>query len=173
MKKRLFSLLQHQRGNTAIEFGLISVTLFMMVFGIIEFALIMYASSVIENATVGGSRVGITGNKDGAPTTNAERDANIRQIVKTLSAGLLDEGKIVIDHVVYTDFETIKKSGEVNNPKSSFGCGGQAVLYKVSYNWQLFTPLIGQFFDNGEYRIESATLVKNEDFGADTSECGN
>lgn len=162
MKQKILSLLRNDRGTTALEFGLISTILFMMIMGIVEFSLIMYASSVLENATVAGSRVGITGRVNGqANVTIAQRDAAIRDEVKVLSSGLLKPENVDIQHKVYNSFNNITGNGTGNQ---DFGCGNQAVLYTARYNWKLFTPLIGQFFNNGTFVVTSSALSKNEDF---------
>ncbi len=173
MKRLLFSLFRKEDGATAVEFGLIATILFLMLMGIIEFALIMYASNVVENATVAGSRVGITGRVNGsAGATVEQRDASIRQKVREFSSGLLDPAQLNIDHKVFNNFENV----DTNNPVAGaqdFGCGGQAVLFTVTYPWDMFTPLIGQFFDNGTYNVRASSLVKNEDFEGDLEGCGS
>lgn len=160
MKNTLFSRFHSNRdGATIIEFAIIAPILFLMVMGIIEFSLIMYASSVVENATAAGSRYGITGSSYGAP----DRTENIRANIQRLSAGLLNENNLIIKRTIFNDFRGVQ-SADANPKEGDFGCADKAVLYDVSYTWNLFTPMIAYFFDDGKFIIKSSTLVKNENF---------
>ena len=51
--------LKNEKGGSLIEFTLISWVLFLVLFGIIEFGLIMYNQAVITNASREGARYGI------------------------------------------------------------------------------------------------------------------
>ena len=51
--------LKNERGGSLIEFALISWVLFLVLFGIIEFGLILYNQAVITNASREGARYGI------------------------------------------------------------------------------------------------------------------
>lgn len=163
MKKKLFSRFYGNRdGATIIEFAIIAPMLFLMIMGIIEFALIMYASSVVENATAAGSRFGITGSS----YSGDDRSAYIKGSIQRLSAGMLNEDNVVIKRTIYNNFGGVSSS-TANPQDGAFGCANQAVLYDVSYNWNLFTPMIAYFFDDGKFVIKSSTLVKNENFAKD------
>lgn len=48
-----------QNGQAIIEFALIAILLFVVIFGIIEFALIMYNKAMITNASREGAREGV------------------------------------------------------------------------------------------------------------------
>jgi Flp pilus assembly protein TadG len=48
-----------QRGGSAIEFAIVMSILFMLLFGIIEFSLLLYDKAVITNASREGARAGI------------------------------------------------------------------------------------------------------------------
>ena len=51
--------LKNEKGGSLIEFALIAPLLFLILFGIIEFGLIMYNKAVITNASREGARYGI------------------------------------------------------------------------------------------------------------------
>ncbi len=51
--------LKNERGGSLIEFVLIAWVLFLILFGIMEFGLIMYNQAVITNASREGARYGI------------------------------------------------------------------------------------------------------------------
>jgi hypothetical protein len=63
------------RGGSAVEFALILPVLILILFGIVEFSLIMYDKAVITNASREGARQGIiyrTNNGEYSPMTAAE-----------------------------------------------------------------------------------------------------
>jgi len=52
-------LLRDERGAAALEFAIISVVLLMIVFGVIEFGILMFDKQVLTNASREGTRAGI------------------------------------------------------------------------------------------------------------------
>ena len=52
---------QHQKGAVAVEFALILPVLVLLLFGIVEFSLLMYNKQILTNASREGARYGIVG----------------------------------------------------------------------------------------------------------------
>lgn len=70
-----------QKGATAVEFAIILPVLVMLLFGIIEFGIILYDKAMITNASREGARAGIVFDPDGIS------DAEIRSVVKNYCSG--------------------------------------------------------------------------------------
>ena len=51
--------MKHQRGATAVEFAIVFPLLILVMFGIIEFSIILYDKAMITNASREGARAGI------------------------------------------------------------------------------------------------------------------
>ena len=51
--------MKHQRGATAVEFAIVFPLLILLMFGIIEFSVILYDKAMITNASREGARAGI------------------------------------------------------------------------------------------------------------------
>jgi Flp pilus assembly protein TadG len=51
--------MKHQRGATAVEFAIVFPLLILLLFGIIEFSVILYDKAMITNASREGARAGI------------------------------------------------------------------------------------------------------------------
>ena len=176
------SLAQAQEGATAIEFAIVAPVFFLMMMGIVEFGLILFANNVIENASTVGARLGITGNdyadesRVAKPETGPQdRVSVIRENISRRAGGLLDDSKLSIScEALDSGFGALASNstgnhtcgGAIDNTQScsNIGTGGQAVVYTVSYCWDLFTPLIGAFFSNNQLLLQSSLVVKNEDF---------
>ncbi len=58
--KKMIKKLRCQKGVAAIEFAIVLPVLMIIVFGIIEFGLLMYDKQVITNASREGARIGIS-----------------------------------------------------------------------------------------------------------------
>ncbi len=173
-------------GATAVEFALIAFPLFLLIMGIIEFSMIYFANSIIENAATISSRLGITGDEyvgDADVAQGDDRVDMIRNNIIAQSGGFLDSDKISITcqnlgnnfagipagsgDGKYTCGSAIDNAASCNDA----GAGGQIVIYNVAYCWKLITPLAGLM--NGlvsgsntpnEILLNSSLLVLNENF---------
>lgn len=156
--KRLATLARQDDGATALEFALVAPVLFLILFGIVEFSLVMFASSVIEGATGNAARLSKTGaerSTTGSPTERAQADsARLRQLILERGSGVLKDRNLNI--------ATIPQGGSQGG---SMGSSGEIVVYRVTYNWDISTPLIGNLIaDDGVFVIGSTTVVVNEPF---------
>lgn len=154
-------IIRNSDGAAAIEFAILAPVLFTLMLGIVELGLLMFASSVIENAATSASRIGLTGNdgNNNFGDTDARRTIVENEIYK-YAFGLIDPSKLSFDPVVHHSMTNVNGGG----PKG-LGSGNEAVTYDVSYDWEFFTPLIGDLVGtNGVYKITSSIIVKNEDF---------
>ncbi len=154
--------IKREEGATIIEYAIVAPILFLMVMGIIEFSLLMYAQSVLDSATTQSARFGTTNsdyvdeyvNPDEIGGRSPFIISNIER--RAVKSALLDKDKLSID-------------------TSTFGQCGNSTLYNVSYRWEFFTPFIGEFFtsaqcgsagvagDVGAYNICSSAFVTNEE----------
>jgi hypothetical protein len=88
--------------------------------------------------------------------TRAElpREEYIRSEVERMSAGLMRADEL--------DFR-IRVVGTVEGDENNVGAGGELVVITTSYPWPIFTPLMGQFFQN-PHIVEATTTFRNEPF---------
>lgn len=151
-------LRRQDSGATAIEFAIVAPVLFLLLFGIIEFSLMMFVSSVVEGATATISRQSKTGvNRSTASTPAAraaEDSARLRQMV-------IDRGRGII-RTEYLDVATRPRTSR----SGTVGDAGEMVIYTVSYDWHILTPLLSPILgdDDGVFPISSTTAVVNEPF---------
>jgi hypothetical protein len=178
---------RNNEGATIVEFALVFLPLFAIISGIIEFSLLYYANSVIENSATIGSRLGITGDDysdEPRVISGADRVDMIRQNIVNQSRGLLNEEKISITcESLGKEFTGVPEGargnhvcgGTIDNDSScdTGGDGGDVVIYTVSYCWETLTPL-GVYLplmtgtpynDNrNEVLLTSSLIVRNERF---------
>lgn len=174
-------------GATAIEFAIIAPVFFMLLMGIIEIGLIMFAQTVLSGSLAHGARIGKTGYTEG------ERAAYIRSEILRLSGGVLDPGQLQVNPLHYESFESVGaiepcipanidpclgstpnvhfqdiNGNGIRDDRGIAGPGGRnrIVLYEARYDWPIFTPMMGHFFGNGSgtFELSATALVKNEGF---------
>lgn len=173
-------------GVTMIEFAIIAPVMFLLLIGFIELSLIFTTYLVLEGATTVGSRIGRTGYTE----SGSSREDYIRSEIIRLSAGLIDSRRIVIQELAYDNFNNIGKPEPCTTPGDTAPCpngyvdvnhngqwdadqgvenaGGRSdvVLYRVSYPWTVFTPLMNIIIGDvsGQITITATATVKNERF---------
>ena len=173
------------RGATAVEFAMIAPVLLAMLFGIIEFGLVLAADIVLKDATQDAARTGRTG----FVAEDSSQDQTIRAIVRDRAGVLLDADKITIESRSYEGFDKLKKpepfvdangngkrdngenftdvngNGKWDADQGASGYGGtnEVVLYTITYPWRFFTPLIGDLVGtNGTLTLQATAVVQNE-----------
>jgi Flp pilus assembly pilin Flp len=172
-------------GTTAIEFAFIALPLVYLMVGIIEFSLAMTVGNSLEAATNMSSRLGKTGYVDEDAET---QEQTILDEVERRVGPLIDMEKIATSNEVYNDFESLTNpdifedkndDGDTNDPgewtdvdgdsfrdgSDGVGTAGDIIVYKISYPWQVITPLIGNIVgDHGIINLSAYSVVKNEPY---------
>lgn len=176
-------------GATAVEFAFAAPVLILLLVGSIELGMVMLSSTLMEGALRDASRYGITGQEP----DDAARLARIIEIVDERTLGLVDMNTARIDVLVYPGFGDIGKAeGFVDGNANSVydngetftdvngngvwdadsgapgpGGSGDIVVYRISYDWPLLTPIFGALVGGDETLQLSASLaVRNEPWEA-------
>lgn len=177
-----------ENGATAVEFAVVLPVLLTLMFGLIEFSLIMFTKSVMEGATTVTSRLG----KTGYTAEGQSRQDMLVALLTEQSYGLLDPEKIEITTLVYQSFDDIgaaeplddlngnafwdegenyvdiNGNGAWDNNMGEAGLGnaGDIVVYKVEYPWPVATPIISKIIGNseGNMPLEVSVVVRNEPY---------
>lgn len=175
-----------ESGITSVEFAIIAPVFLLMIMGIIEFALIMFTSSVMESATNNTARLG----KTGYIVPGITRMQTIVNNVAARTAGLLDPTQITVSSTVYSNFNDIGQPEPCVSPvtppcpgvatvnfvdvngngtwdsdmgQAGLGNPGDVVVYTVSYPWRVVTPLIN-VITGTTINITTRTVVRNEPY---------
>jgi Flp pilus assembly protein TadG len=155
----------HQEGSTAVEFALISLPFIYLLIGIIEMSLMFGSMSVIQGAANDASRLVRTGQVQQS-TSDPEELFRTRLCEK--ASMLLDCEKLqyeVIELDSFASFDSFaaQYDEDGNLISRGFTPGGvnSVNLVRVSYRYQLLTPLIGQLLSDGpnNTRLLLATIV--------------
>ena len=163
---------REKRGVAAIEFALVAIPFFMLLFGILELALVFVLSTALDNATDTAARQIRTGRLAAGASATTFRKTICDEL------GWLSSGSCVnamkVDVRTYPTFSGINltspiANGEINDASLSFsaGQGGDIVVVRAFYAWPIFTPLLTQAVSNlsgGKRLVTSTIAFRNEPF---------
>lgn len=172
-----------------MEFAFIAPIFFLMVFATIEFALVMFVTVLMESSLRDASRYGVTGQLPDGASTMAEREAHIRELIAERTLGLIDFSDATVDILSYPTFGDVGEGesfvdgngngkydpGETFNDCNGNGIrdddrgtegpgeSGAVVLYRMTYDWPLLTPLAGPIIGtDGKFPLRASIAVRNE-----------
>jgi hypothetical protein len=188
--------LRDRRGSAAVQFAVAIPVFILLVFGLIEIAMILFVNSLMEGGLREAARFGITGfDPDGQSRTE-----QILQIVGVQTQGLVDMEQVDIDFLVYPSFDDIGQpepytdangngshdageaftdvngNGAWDADMGAAGLGGPGdiVVYTLTYDWDPLTGLLDPVLGgaDGLMTLRASIVVRNEPFGAQAGGAG-
>jgi Flp pilus assembly protein TadG len=166
-------LLRRDDGTTVIEFGIVVIPFFALLFAIIEIALVFYAGQVLETAVGDASRLIMTGQAQ----TGAFSQTQFKTEVCNRLHALFDcQSGIKIDVQKYANFGSGNLSKPLDNQgnvdTSNFGYNPGAacdiVIVRVIYEWPTFVRHFGldlADLPDGKRLLMSTSAFRNEPYG--------
>lgn len=160
-----------ERGAAAVEFALISVPFFMILFMIIEVSMVFFANQILDKAVGDAARLIRTGQAQAQGFSATDfRDRVCSGLIGLFDCG----GKLHIDVKTFTNFNSITIDDPINGDgevEGNFGYddGGPEtiVVARVYYEWPLVTSFLHTGFGNlasGDRLIASVATFRNEPF---------
>lgn len=139
-------ILKRQNGSAAVEFAIILPILIVLLFGIVEFGLILYNKAVVTNASREGARYGIVFRTPGTEKTCSD----ITGIITYYTAGKL------------VTFGTAADVGIVYDPSSCAPAAGSELTVTVSYQYDylLLPGFVGGLI--GPVNLTGQTIMVKE-----------
>ncbi len=169
--RRLMSFLGERKGVSALEFALIAPPFFMLVFGILDVALISWAGYELENATVETARLVRTGQAQGAAWTSSQLAAQLCSKVVILANCAT---AVRLNVQTFSTFGAISmpnpldQNGALRNDFTySTGDPGSIVLVTAYYEWTLTNPLTRATLANlsdGNTLLQASAAFRNEPY---------
>ena len=155
-RPRLVRRLGDATGANLIEAALVTPLLLLLTFSIVDFSALFYVYLALENGVSQATRYGITGNQMEDPDNPGEqlsREDSIKTAMRDATPTLtIAEDAFSFSHLPEGGGSWIS------------GAGGPGDISKVTvnYTWELYTPLMRPFFDNGEINLTVESAMKNE-----------
>ena len=173
LPRLLRSLLHSERGAAAVEMALVATPFLMLVFGIIEIAMIFMISASLENGMDIAARTIRTGEfqSGGAATAAAFKTA----ICNTFGWFQSDcTNNLSVDVRTYSTFASVTapqpvSNGVFNSAALTFqpGAANDIVVVRAYYKWTLLAPFFNQAFQqlNGGVALLTTTAAfRNEPY---------
>jgi Flp pilus assembly protein TadG len=120
-----------QKGSAMVESGLVFLPLIALLFGLMDFSIVLFVQNVLHHAVREGVRFAVT-----QQTGAGGQDAAIKAIVQKNAFGFLsDPTKITITYLDPTTLATVSGAG-------SNGQGNVCVVSVTNYGWKLMVPIL-------------------------------
>lgn len=165
IRQRIPKFGRSQSGAAAVEFALLGLPFFLIVYAIIEIALLFSAELVLDKATASTARMVRTGQVQRSNLNQTQ----FQDLACEHVQALLDCSKLVFDLRTYASFsdvptnipmtgDSVDTTGFAYDP----GRGGTIVALRVFYKWPILTGAMREFFgrtsDGGTVLMSMATF---------------
>jgi Flp pilus assembly protein TadG len=165
--------LRDERGQAAVEFAFIALPFFTLLLSAIDFGLMFFAGSALENGINQAARMVRTGEVQASGMTEQQfKQALCDQVSMFLDCG----DQLAVDVRVFDSFANTNPPASLDgdgnlagNFQFSPGQPGDVVLVRAFYSWPMLTPILGEALSNmnGQSRLLTASVAfRNEPFGA-------
>jgi Flp pilus assembly protein TadG len=162
---------QASEASTAVEFALIAVPFFALVFAILQTAIIFFANQSLETATATVARLIMTGQAQMQNWTAAQ----FKQQVCDQIHGLFNcTSGVFVDVENYSSFSDVNlgmpvSNGNFDSSKLGYNPGGPGaiVVVRLYYQYPVYVNLLNLSDLNGGFNLLAATAVfKNEPYSS-------
>jgi Flp pilus assembly protein TadG len=147
---------RNHRGTTMVEFSIVAGLFMLLMFAIIDLAMLGFINMTMQNAVREGTRYAITGRSDLDPDSEGDRRKAVLSKIKQHSMGFYDQ--------VTEDRKVTVKDIKGNDHSGTMGTAGQIIVVSIDGSWPLMTPLVAPFFDQGQYDFTVSATMKNENY---------
>ena len=142
------------RGESLVEFALVSTMLFLLMFCIIDFGRLFYTKSTLESAMREAGRFAVTGRHLQNPINPSQTMSRVDSIIYTAKK-----------YAMGIDISNIKISSPQGGPTRPAGGPRETCVISLSSNLKLITPFAAKYFGtNGVYTFTVSTTFLNEPF---------
>lgn len=164
-------LLRSGDGAVALEFAMIALPFFALLFIVLNSAFMMFCNAVVQGAVAAAARQIQTGQFQNTDT-NCPPTSNtaLTQFESSVCAGTLGQlpcGNIIYDVRTFASFSAISLPAPSGSTKYCFNTGGTGaiVAVRVIYNWPtLVKPLTALLGAPDSTQIQYTIITKNEPF---------
>lgn len=172
--RRFKRFLKARKGAAAVEFALVALPFFLLLFATVETTTVFFAAQSLENATMEAARLVRTGQVQQGGISETE----FRQrVCDNISFVMTCDARLQIDVRTFSSFQAVDFTDvldEDGNYNGQFvfqpGSAGDVVLVRVFYSWPILTPVIEEALDDmagGARLLVASAAFRNEPFDDD------
>lgn len=143
-----------RRGAVAIEFAIVSIPFFLLLFAILELALMFFVGQVLDTATVSASRLIRTGEAKAQALSQAQFKAQIcAGMVNLVNCG----SRLYVDVQSYSTFGSytptspLDKDGKITTTRYTVGNKSEIIVVRSFYAW----PVLFDFLARDTARLST------------------
>ncbi|HET9904638.1 MAG TPA: TadE/TadG family type IV pilus assembly protein [Xanthobacteraceae bacterium] len=167
-KGPLRRFVRQDEGAVAIEFALVALPFFLLLFAILETAMVFFVEQTLETATADAARLIMTGQAQQQGFDQSKfRDAVCDRISNLFNC----KGELKVDVRKYTDFasaQTGKPVDQNGNLIQNFeyqpGCPGDIVVVRTLYQWSIYVPGLHLADSGGKRLLMATSAFRNEPY---------
>lgn len=164
---RLFS---DRRGAVAMEFAIVSIPFFLLLFAILEMALMFFVGQVLDTATVSASRLIRTGEAKAQSLTQDQFKTKICDGM----ANLVDcSTRLYVDVQSYSSFASysptspLDTSGNITSTHYTVGNKNEIIVVRSFYAWPVLFNVLARSMtklSNGDQLLGAVVAFQTEPF---------
>jgi hypothetical protein len=148
-------MIRGHHGSALIEFSLIALVFFSLIFAIFDFGRIFYIQFTLHSAVREASRFTLTGNVLPDPNNPGQFLSRVDSIIAAIQRA-----------VPGLDVQAGDVSIVGPNGAGDAGGPGDVVTIRIDYDIKLLTPFIRPLFHNGVHQYSVSLVSQNEPFDA-------
>jgi len=153
----MFKIPQRQSGATLVEMAIIAPVFILVLVAIIELSMMFFATLTMQYAVREGARFAITGRANETGTGTQQRFATVIAKIRDNSLGMYERMNCAVS-------VNGKSYAATSYSNAMFGGAGEMVVLQLDCAWPVTTPLLSQFFTNGQNRFAVGATMRNEYF---------
>jgi len=166
LPRRLGPWCRNRRGSAAIEFALLVPVYLIMLFGILESAVLLVNEVVMEGSAQEAARQIRTGSVQQAADPVAQFRtllcANVQYLMPC--AGLIYDVRSFPNFSVATIAPLYDDDGNPLPTQFSTGQAGDIVVVRVSRTWSFVTPLLAHAYGTAAMKLTTTVVFRNEPY---------
>ncbi|WP_162998095.1 TadE/TadG family type IV pilus assembly protein [Brevundimonas lutea] len=171
--RRRVARMKRREGATAVEFAMVALPFFFMMFAVLELGLVFVLDTTLENAVIDTGRLVRTGQAQASGMTRTQFEEKVCERMTVFASGCGDQ--LDLDVRIIPQFGGANPpepiiDGEFDSTGLRFESGeaGDIILVSAWYRHPLLTPFLSQALarmDGNTAVLTATTAFKNEPFG--------
>jgi Flp pilus assembly protein TadG len=165
--RKMRRLVRKEDGSAAVEFGMVAAPFLLLVFAIMETAIVFFAGQALETAVADSARLIMTGQAQ----TQGFNQAAFKNAVCAKIYGLFNcASGLYVDVKTYTSFSGVDLSMPVdasgnfqNNQTYNPGGPGSIVVVRLFYQWPIYVSLLQNMSGNKRLLVATSAF-RNEPY---------
>jgi Flp pilus assembly pilin Flp len=151
-----------QSGSLAIEYAFVLPVLLMLILGTLEFSIMLFTRSSIENTMANVARQAMAGDSWTTPDGTPRGTYYQNLLEEELSKVVMTPGQLEVSAPV-SFARWYEWVNDIGRPQQDFGRPYQIVEYTATYRYEWLTPL-GMLADlaSGETVLMSTVFIRND-----------